>query len=110
MIIRVNNKSIELDNEGYLAQLTDWTPEIAEALARIENIVLTEHHWQIIKLIREFYQTYQLSPANRPLVKYLCQHLGKEQASSLQLNLLFKGSPAKIAAKIAGLPKPNNCI
>lgn len=110
MIITVNNQSIELDDEGYLKCLTDWTPEVAQALALQENIVLNQSHWQIIKLLREFYQIYQLSPANRPLAKYLSQHLGKEQASSLQLNLLFKGSPAKIAAKIAGLPKPNNCI
>lgn len=110
MIITVDDKTIELDDEGYLVQLVDWTPHVARAIASQENIILTDQHWQIIELLRQFYQEFQLSPANRPLVKYLSQHLGKEQASSLQLNLLFKGSPAKLAAKLAGLPKPTNCL
>lgn len=110
MITAIDNRAIELDDEGYLIHLQDWTPHIAKLIAAREDITLTEQHWRIIELLRQFYQQFQLSPANRPLAKYLSQHLGKEQASSLQLNLLFKGSPAKLAAKIAGLPKPTNCL
>ncbi|UYZ85291.1 TusE/DsrC/DsvC family sulfur relay protein [Entomomonas sp. E2T0] len=110
MIITVEQKPIELDDEGYLVNLQDWSTVVAEKLAELESITLTEPHWQIINLLRQFYQQYELSPANRPLIKYLSQHLDKEQANSLQLNLLFKGSPAKLAAKLAGLPKPTNCL
>lgn len=110
MIIIVDDVAIELDDEGYLIHLQDWTPKVAKLIATQEDITLTEQHWQIIELLRQFYQQFQLSPVNRPLAKYLSQHLGKEQASSLQLNLLFKGSPAKLAAKLAGLPKPTNCL
>lgn len=110
MILTVDNKPIELDEEGYLVDLQDWSPEVAEALAIREEISLSAAHWEVLHLLREFYNQFQLSPANRPLVKYLTQHLGAEKASSLQLNLLFKGSPAKLAAKLAGLPKPTNCL
>lgn len=110
MIITIDQKLIELDDEGYLVNLQDWSTAVAEKLAALESIELTELHWQIINLLRQFYTQYQLSPANRPLIKYLSQHLNKEQANSLQLNLLFKGSPAKLAAKLAGLPKPTNCL
>lgn len=110
MIITVDQKPIELDDEGYLINLQDWSTAVAQKLAELESITLTELHWQIIHLLRQFYKQYELSPANRPLIKYLSQHLDKEQANSLQLNLLFKGSPAKLAAKLAGLPKPTNCL
>jgi len=99
-----------LDKEGFLRCLEDWNREVAELLASREHIVLTEQHWEIIELLRQFYQQFELSPAMRPLVKYIRQHLGDDKASSLYLLQLFPGSPAKIGSKIAGLPKPDNCL
>ena len=52
----------------------------------------------------------QLSPATRPLIKYTALKLGPEKGNSPHLNRLFNGTPAKLAAKLAGLPKPTNCI
>ena len=110
MNMQVAGKIITLDDEGYLVNLQDWSCEVAEILAERESIQLTEIHWSIINLLRQFYQQYKLAPANRALIKYLGQHIDKEQANSLTLNLLFNGSPAKLAAKLAGLPKPTNCL
>lgn len=110
MKLTVDNKDIHLDDEGYLVNLQDWSPAVASAIAQHESITLTQLHWQIIELLRAFYQQYALSPSNRPLIKYLNQHLSSEQINSLTLNLLFNGSPAKLAAKLAGLPKPTNCL
>lgn len=106
----VNGHSLPLDKDGYLADLNDWSDVAAEALAHNEGIHLTPEHWEILLLLREFYGEFQLSPANRPLIKYVAQKLGTEKGSSLHLNLLFKGTPAKLAAKLAGLPKPTNCL
>ena len=53
---------------------------------------------------------FQLSPATRPLIKYAALKLGPDKGNSLHLNRLFKGTPAKLAAKLAGLPKPTNCL
>ncbi|MFO6055965.1 TusE/DsrC/DsvC family sulfur relay protein, partial [Pseudomonas aeruginosa] len=47
---------------------------------------------------------------NRPLIKYVAQRLGPDKGNSLHLNHLFKGAPAKLGAKLAGLPKPSNCL
>jgi len=102
--------SLDLDPEGYLRDLSQWSPEVAEQLALKEGIVLTERHWQVLQALRDFYAQFQLSPANRPLIKYIAQTLGPELGTSLQLNLLFKGAPAKLGAKLAGLPKPDNCL
>jgi tRNA 2-thiouridine synthesizing protein E len=108
--MRSNERNIALDQEGFLKNLEDWNEDIARELAVAENIALTDAHWEIIQLLKQFYQQYELSPSMRPLVKYIAQELGKEKAKSIYLMKLFPGSPAKIAAKIAGLPKPDNCL
>ena len=110
MQIHCANKTVELDKEGFLKNLIDWEPEVAETLANHEDISLTEAHWEILWLLRSFYDQYQLSPAMRPLIKFIGQELGADKARSIYLMQLFPGSPAKLASKIAGLPKPDNCL
>lgn len=99
-----------LDKEGYLLNLNDWDEEIANHLATLEDITLTDNHWEIIYLLRDFYQEFQVSPAMRPLVKAVSKKLGADKGKSIYLMTLFPGSPAKLIAKLAGLPKPENCI
>jgi tRNA 2-thiouridine synthesizing protein E len=106
----VNNQTIETDKEGYLENLNDWNKDVAVELAKTEGIELTEQHWEIIQVLRDFYQTYETSPSARPLAKAVKLALGEEKASSLYLMTLFPESPAKQAAKIAGLPRPANCF
>ncbi|MDD1507621.1 TusE/DsrC/DsvC family sulfur relay protein [Pseudomonas sp. CNPSo 3701] len=106
----VNDRSIELDKDGYLLELQDWSGEVAAALAAREQLDLSAEHWEILELLRAFYAEFQLSPANRPLIKYVALKLGPDKGNSLHLNRLFNGAPAKLAAKLAGLPKPTNCL
>ena len=98
------------DKEGFLRELSDWTPAIAEEIAAREGIELTPAHWEIIELLRTFYQRFEASPANRALVKFTALELGPEKGRSIYLMSLFPGSPAKLGSKIAGLPKPDNCL
>lgn len=106
----MTNNFPAVDAEGFLQDLNSWTPEIAEQIASQENISLTPEHWEIIHLIRKFYHQFDLSPAMRPLVKFAGKELGESKGKSIYLMQLFPPSPAKIAAKIAGLPKPANCL
>ena len=106
----INNNTVALDDEGYLLHLDDWSKPVAEYLSIEENIQLADAHWEIIKVIRDFYQQYELSPAMRPLVKAVTLALGAEKGKSIYLMKLFPESPAKQAAKLAGLPKPTNCL
>ena len=108
--LNVAGREIALDKDGYLLDLQDWSHPVAEALAAAEDLQLSEEHWEILDLLRAFYAEFQLSPANRPLIKYVALKLGPEKGNSLHLNRLFKGTPAKLAAKLAGLPKPTNCL
>ncbi|MCL6268804.1 TusE/DsrC/DsvC family sulfur relay protein [Sansalvadorimonas sp. 2012CJ34-2] len=106
----VNNSSIPLDNDGYLVNLGDWNQDVANALALDEQIELRKNHWEIITLIRRFYETFELAPSQRPLVKFVKEQLGEEKGRSIYLMKLFPGSPAKVIARIAGLPRPTNCF
>ena len=94
-----------LDKDGFLVNLDDWNKEVAEYLAAEEGISLTPEHWEIISALQDFYHEFELSPAMRPLSKYLKQTLGNEKSGSIYLMKLFPGSPAKLAARIAGLPR-----
>ncbi len=98
------------DREGFLRRLEDWTPEVAQQIAAGEQIDLTAAHWEILYLLRRYYTEFDSSPATRALVKYCAQRLGPEKGRSIYLMALFPGSPARIASKLAGLPKPENCL
>lgn len=108
--LNVNGAKIIVDKEGYLESLSDWNQEVATAIANAEGISLTDAHWEIIFLLQTFHKDFEHSPAMRILVKYVKQQLGEDKGNSIYLLQLFPGSPAKIAAKIAGLPRPTNCL
>jgi TusE/DsrC/DsvC family sulfur relay protein len=101
---------IPYDPQGFLLNLDDWNELVAEEIALKEGIKLTDDHWEVINLLREFYAEFELSPAMRILVKHVKNELGEDKGNSIYLLQLFPGSPAKIASKIAGLPKPTNCL
>lgn len=98
------------DDNGFLLDRADWSPEIAAALADEEGIALTDDHWRILDCLRSFHSEFGDSPANRALVNYVKAHIGVEQGNSLYLMGLFPGSPARVGSRIAGLPKPKNCL
>lgn len=109
-VLNVDGRHIELDDDGYLRDLAEWNEDVAQSLAEREGLALEAAHWEVIHLLRDFYREFQLSPATRPLIKYVALKLGAEKGNSLHLNRLFNGTPAKLAAKLAGLPKPSNCL
>ena len=101
---------VPVDEDGFICNLSDWNEDAAKELAAAEKITLAEQHWEIIKLVRFFYQKHQHSPEMRALVKFTRQELGEAKGNSLYLLSLFPNSPAKLACKIAGLPRPANCL
>ena len=98
------------DKDGFLRNLQDWSPDVAGQIAARENIQLDQAHWEIIELLRSYYREFDASPAMRPLVKYCARELGPDKGKSIYLMRLFPGSPAKLGSKVAGLPKPDNCL
>ncbi len=103
-------KTLNLDKDGFLKDLTCWDKNVAAVIAQNSSIILSAQHFEIINLLREFYQKHQVAPANRPFVKMVKNAFGPEKGNSIYLMKLFPESPAKIAAQISGLPKPPNCF
>ena len=95
---------VTLNEEGFFTDPGQWREEMAPQIAAAEGIAeLTERHWQVIKFMRHEYEAKGTGPTVRVL--------GKTSGVPLMdLYLLFPKGPAKVAAKIAGIPKPRGCI
>lgn len=102
---------LNVDADGHLTRIEDWTPEIAALLAARDGLALTDRHVAILQAAREFHARYQRVPATRALLKHLGQSLGPEYADSILMMQLFGGGAiARTVARLAGLPKPPNCL
>jgi dissimilatory sulfite reductase related protein len=86
-----------------MAVIEDWTPQVAEGLARELGIELTDRHWLVVDQMRRTYEQTGESPSIRPLSKL-------SGVPVKELYQLFPKGPAKLAAAIAGVPKPRGCI
>lgn len=95
---------LDLDAEGFLKDATQWNDAVAEAIARGNGLpVLTEDHWKVIRFMRQAWFAHGQAPTIRTL--------GKESGVDVKtLYQLFPKGPAKLAAKLAGIPKPHGCI
>jgi len=110
MPIVVQNISIEINKEGFLLDQSQWSPEVGKAIAKAHGVELTEAHWEILILLRDFCEQGNKPPSMRQLSREIRAHLGPDKAKSIYLMRLFGSSPAKMAAQLAGLPKPKNCL
>lgn len=101
----------ERNSEGFLECAKQWDPRVAEVISSEDGIELSENHWEIIWFLREFYKQHELSPpSNRLFVKAVKEAFGEDKGNSIYLMQLFPGTPAKTACRIAGLPRPTNCL
>jgi TusE/DsrC/DsvC family sulfur relay protein len=96
--------TVDLNEEGFLTDWSQWNEEVAVELARREGIeTLSERHWEVIRFMRKEFQEKGTGPTVRVL--------GKTSGVPVkELYELFPKGPAKLAAKIAGIPKPRGCI
>jgi TusE/DsrC/DsvC family sulfur relay protein len=95
---------VEVDAEGFLVEPEQWNEQIAQEIAAENGIdQLTERHWLVVNFMRSSYLENGSAPSIRTL--------GKASGVPIkELYQLFPKGPAKLAAKIAGIPKPRGCI
>ena len=96
--------AVEVDAEGFLVDLEQWNEQVAAEIAAEAGIgELTERHWLVINFMRKTYLESGAAPSIRTL--------GKASGVPIkELYELFPKGPAKLAAKVAGIPKPRGCI
>ncbi len=111
MSLEVNGVDIDLDEDGYLVDRNQWNEDIALALAKTEDVEMSEKHWEIVNFLRKYYEEYQIAPMVKILAKEVAKlnNIDKRESSKMLYNL-FPSGPAKQACKIAGLPKPTGCV
>jgi tRNA 2-thiouridine synthesizing protein E len=96
--------TVDVDDEGFFEHPEQWTESMVPALAKEVGIdELTDRHWQVVRFVRNEY----LTKGTGPTVRLLGKSAG---VSTKELFELFPKGPAKIAARIAGIPKPRGCI
>lgn len=91
------------DGDGYLADMSEWTPEIGHEMARVDGVEMNEQKWEQILAARQYYEEKQTVPP----VRKFAQAIG---ATTDELYGLWQGGPMKIITKYGGLPKPTGCV
>jgi tRNA 2-thiouridine synthesizing protein E len=105
MVLEVEGKTVETNENGYLVNLEDWSEVVAEAIAKADTVELTEKHWDIVNYLRE--QHFD-NGGNEPNERTIIKDMGKKWGSkptSKDMYTLFPGTPSKQGRKIAGLPQ-----
>ncbi|MFL6293812.1 MAG: TusE/DsrC/DsvC family sulfur relay protein [Thermoanaerobaculia bacterium] len=100
---RYDGHNVETNPEGFLLDSSQWTPELAEVLARDSGIALGERHWKVLSFCREDTAREGQPPGLRRIAKL-------SGVDMKELYQLFPKGPGKLAARIAGLPKPQGCV
>lgn len=95
---------VAVNEEGFLADAGAWTPEVAEAIAAESGLQLTPEHWKVLNACRE---DAARSGGEAPGLRRLTALAG---VTTKDLYRLFPKGPGKLAARIAGLPKPKACL
>ncbi|MCL1879431.1 MAG: TusE/DsrC/DsvC family sulfur relay protein [Actinomycetia bacterium] len=101
--LQVGNRTIALDEDGFLDDSREWDEDVAKKLAELEDIELTDEHWAVINYLRNYFAEFNVAP----MVRRLLKDTGKSQAEIYEL---FPAGPAAGACKIAGLAKPTGCV
>jgi len=102
--MKIGDRTIELDQDGFMRKPGLWDDDVAKAIAGDEGIdEMSEQHWSVVRFIRRYWEENDSAPA----VRLLCKESG---VSVRQVYKLFTSGPARGACRIAGLPKPDGCV
>ena len=98
----IAQKSISVNEEGYLTNFSQWTKEVGEEIAKEYSLVLSPRHWEVITYLQNEHKNE--SPLS-------IRKIGKSGVVDIkEFYALFPDGPLKISTKIAGIPKPTSCI
>ena len=98
----IAGQTIEINEEGYMVNASQWTKEVAAELAKEEGIELTDKHYEVLDFLRD---------RNEKGETLTIRRVGKSGIVDIKgLYQLFPGGPLKLSSKYAGIPKPASCV
>ncbi len=106
LFFQYEGRGIRVDADGHLVNLDDWSKELALVIADAEGIEMTDAHWEIVNIVRDYYKQFHASLALKQLVGEVGKKLGPGKGSTKYLYKLFADRPTRLVNKIAGLPRP----
>jgi tRNA 2-thiouridine synthesizing protein E len=100
--LNINGVSVQLDDDGYLTDSSQWNEDIAKALAKEDGIELTDKHMEVLKYLRDVFNKGEALTIRK---------VGKSGIVNIkEFYKLFPKGPLKLSSKFAGLPKPTSCV
>ncbi|VAW99407.1 DsrC family protein [hydrothermal vent metagenome] len=110
MQAEIDGQVIELSEAGWLLNLDEWSVGLAVEISKTEKIQeMTDEHWDIVNLAREYFTTNGSVAEPRVFSKLLKEKFGKDRSSQKYIYTLFPTGLIKCANKVAGLPRPKGC-
>jgi len=98
----IAGQTVEVNEEGYMTDASQWNREIALEMAKEEGIELTDKHYAVLEFLRE---------SNAKGETLTIRKVGKSGIVDIKgLYQLFPGGPLKYSSKFAGIPKPASCV
>ena len=94
--------TVDVNEEGYFTNPSQWTKEIAMEIAKEEGVVLTEKHFQVLNYLRD-----RFTKGEALSIRGINKSGIVEVKDFYQM---FPGAPLKKSTKIAGIPKPEGCV
>ena len=95
-------QTIDVNDEGYLTDASQWNREVAADMAKEEGIDLTEKHYEVLEFLRTASEKGETLTIRR---------VGKSGITDIKgLYKLFPGGPLKLSSRFAGIPKPASCV
>lgn len=101
---------LQFDQDGHLVDYTIWNEDVAQELAKSLDLDLTPWHFEILQAVRQFYAQFGHSPATRPLIKFLMKSVSPDINNAVLQEKFNTGLVARHLSRLAGVPKPANCL
>jgi tRNA 2-thiouridine synthesizing protein E len=106
MNMALESRQIETDAEGYLINPEEWDECVAEQLAASEGVTLSEEHRQVLRFMRDYYDSHQVAADARFTIKFMAEEMGYGRQARNYLFRLFPYGYVQQACKIAGMKRP----
>jgi len=104
-VIEVEGRLIQIDQEGFLIDMEDWSAAVTDYMAEADDLELLDDHWLLIDFLNRFYTEFQVAPELPVLARNLCKDQNDCRWTRKYIKQLFPGG-AKTACRYAGLPAP----
>ena len=103
-IVMVGEQAVKTCSEGYIVNRDDWSDGFVQAQAQVEELVLTNEHYEVIQFLRDYFEKHGVQCEVRKMVKHFKTHWGSSKGNSRYLHNIFpRGGPQTQGNRLAGL-------